>query len=197
MLRDPHAVAGDHRLALHVNPRNPFQLLARQTAGREDVVPGGLSEIGSECFETVGVIGDKDRVEHRRLAGAPRGDVRLEHQLHDALERGGIAADPDLAVFAGDTGRSETRHLDRILRRSEPLQGPFLQRVEDDDRDVPHAAEDAAEGYELCNSVIIRGLLVPGFWPRMKIASACSKSSSTTVPLPIPIDSGRPTLVGS
>ena len=49
----------------------------------------------------------------------------------------------------------------------------------------------------LCSSVIMRGLLVPGFWPMMKIASACSKSSSSTVPLPTPILSGRPTLVGS
>ena len=33
----------------------------------------------------------------------------------------------------------------------------------------------------------MRGWLVPGFWPKMKIASACSKSSSVTVPLPTPI----------
>ncbi|MCY1559417.1 hypothetical protein D9M68_964570 [compost metagenome] len=32
----------------------------------------------------------------------------------------------------------------------------------------------------------IRGWLVPGFWPSTKIASACSKSSKVTLPLPIP-----------
>ena len=46
-------------------------------------------------------------------------------------------------------------------------------------------------------SVIIRGELVPLFWPMTKIASAWAKSSSTTVPLPTPIDGGRPRLVGS
>ena len=45
--------------------------------------------------------------------------------------------------------------------------------------------------------VIIRGELVPVFWPMTKIASAWSKSSRTTVPLPTPIASGRPRLVGS
>jgi hypothetical protein len=33
----------------------------------------------------------------------------------------------------------------------------------------------------------MRGWLVPGFWPMTKMASAWSKSSSVTVPLPIPI----------
>ena len=45
--------------------------------------------------------------------------------------------------------------------------------------------------------VIIRGELVPVFWPMTKIASACSKSSMTTVPLPTPMDAGNPRLVGS
>ncbi|MNI52933.1 hypothetical protein D3C73_1077450 [compost metagenome] len=45
--------------------------------------------------------------------------------------------------------------------------------------------------------LIIRGELVPVFWPITKIASACSKSSSTMVPLPTPITGGRPRLVGS
>jgi hypothetical protein len=45
--------------------------------------------------------------------------------------------------------------------------------------------------------VIIRGWLVPGLWPKHRIRSAWSKSSSVTEPLPMPIESGRPTLVGS
>ncbi|MNJ51328.1 hypothetical protein D3C77_466280 [compost metagenome] len=32
----------------------------------------------------------------------------------------------------------------------------------------------------------MRGWLVPGFWPQTKMASACSKSSNVTVPLPTP-----------
>ena len=39
---------------------------------------------------------------------------------------------------------------------------------------------------------IIRGELVPVFWPMTKMASACSKSSSTIVPLPTPIAGGNP-----
>ena len=43
----------------------------------------------------------------------------------------------------------------------------------------------------------MRGWLVPGFWPKMKIASACSKSASDTVPLPTPICSPSATPDGS
>ena len=46
----------------------------------------------------------------------------------------------------------------------------------------------------LRSSVIVRGLLVPGFWPVTKIASAWSKSSSRTVLSPVPMLSGRHTL---
>ena len=45
--------------------------------------------------------------------------------------------------------------------------------------------------------VSMRGWLVPGLWPTQKMASAWSKSSSVTVPLPTPIDCGSPTLVAS
>ncbi len=43
----------------------------------------------------------------------------------------------------------------------------------------------------------MRGWFVPGLWPMQKMASQCSKSSRRTVPLPEPIDCGRPTLVAS
>jgi hypothetical protein len=49
----------------------------------------------------------------------------------------------------------------------------------------------------LRSEVIILGLFVPGFCPITKIASVASKSSSRTVPLPMPMLSGRPTLVAS
>src|SRR4029077_4527949 len=52
------------------------------------------------------------------------------------LERSHIAANPDLAIFAGDPGRSECRHLDWVLWRGEPLQGMLLQWIEDDNRDA-------------------------------------------------------------
>jgi hypothetical protein len=47
------------------------------------------------------------------------------------------------------------------------------------------------------SDAIILGLLVPGFWPITKIASVASKSSSSTVPFPIPMLIGSPTLVAS
>jgi hypothetical protein len=47
------------------------------------------------------------------------------------------------------------------------------------------------------SGVIIRGLLVPGFCPITKISSVLSKSSSTTVAFPMPMLSGKPTLVAS
>ena len=49
----------------------------------------------------------------------------------------------------------------------------------------------------LRSSPSMRGWLLPGFWPKMKIACACSKSARVTVPLPTPICSGIATLVGS
>ncbi|MNV41984.1 hypothetical protein D3C71_1336410 [compost metagenome] len=49
----------------------------------------------------------------------------------------------------------------------------------------------------LRRAFIMRGWLVPGFWPKTKMALAASKSSSTTVPLPIPTDWMSPTPLAS
>ncbi|MCY1177475.1 hypothetical protein D9M73_177850 [compost metagenome] len=43
----------------------------------------------------------------------------------------------------------------------------------------------------------MRGWLVPGFWPMTKIASACSRSWNTTVPLPTPRVSVMPAPLAS
>ena len=48
-----------------------------------------------------------------------------------------------------------------------------------------------------CSTVSMRGWLVPGFWPMMKMASAFSKSSSCTAPLPMPIVCLSPTPLDS
>ncbi|MNT00340.1 hypothetical protein D3C72_1347680 [compost metagenome] len=47
------------------------------------------------------------------------------------------------------------------------------------------------------SSASMRGWLVPGFCPKMKIASAHSKSCSETVPLPTPICGRMPLPLGS
>ena len=50
-----------------------------------------------------------------------------------------------------------------------------------------------APRFAAASSVVsMRGWLVPGFCPTTKMASATSKSSSWTVPLPTPMDSFRP-----
>ena len=41
----------------------------------------------------------------------------------------------------------------------------------------------------VCSEVSIRGWLVPGFWPKMKIAFAVSRSCRWTEPLPEPMTS--------
>ncbi len=48
-----------------------------------------------------------------------------------------------------------------------------------------------------CRSCRKRGLLVPVFWPKKKIASQCSKSSTTEVPTGEPISAFRATDVVS
>lgn len=48
-----------------------------------------------------------------------------------------------------------------------------------------------------CSVPIMRGWFVPGLWPMERISSVWSKSSSETVPLPMPMDCGKPTLVAS
>ena len=47
------------------------------------------------------------------------------------------------------------------------------------------------------SSPSMRGWLVAGFWPKISSVSACSKSSSVTVPLPMPTVCGKPRLVAS
>ncbi len=48
-----------------------------------------------------------------------------------------------------------------------------------------------------CNVPIMRGWLVPGLWPKEKINRNGRNPPASTVPLPTPIDCGRPTLVAS
>ena len=115
--------------------------------------------------------------------------MRLQHQLHDALERRDIAADADLAILAGDPRLAEGRHLDRILRCGKALERALAQRVEHDDR---HAAA--------------RRVVQLGQHPRAVGARVLADDEDRLGmreiveqhgPLPIPMLSGRPTLVGS
>ena len=47
------------------------------------------------------------------------------------------------------------------------------------------------------SSPSMRGWLVAGFWPKMRMVSASSKSARVTMPLPMPTVAGKPRLVAS
>ena len=79
---------------------------------------------------------DEGEIQHRLSPRANGRFVRFENKLHHALQRRDVAADADLAIFAGDPGRAESRHLDRVLRRGEPLERAFTQRVHGHDRNA-------------------------------------------------------------
>src|SRR6516225_2913130 len=102
MLRDPHAVADNNGVRPHVDIRHTLQLVARQTAGAQYVFPARVAEIIGEGLEAVGVPRDELDIEYWFAAGLKRLVMRLHHQLHHALEGRHIAADADLAIFAGD-----------------------------------------------------------------------------------------------
>src|SRR6201997_349552 len=64
MLRDPHAVAHNNGFRPHVDIRHTLQLVARQTADTQYVVPARLAEIAGEGLEAVGVRRDEIDIEY-------------------------------------------------------------------------------------------------------------------------------------
>src|SRR5215469_15461842 len=121
MLRDPHAVANNNGWRPHVDVRHTLQLLARQTTDAQYVFPTRVAEIVGEGLEAVGVPRDELDIEYRFGAVSKRRVMRLQHQLHNSFEGRDIAADADLAIFAGDSGLAKRRHFYRILRCRKPL----------------------------------------------------------------------------
>ena len=118
-----------------------------------------------------------------------RGIVGFDHRLHHALERGDVAADAHLVDSVELIG------VDVSVTISTGLCGAW-KRSSARSRSGLNEMIGAPRREALRRVVIMRGLLVPGFWPKMKIASAWSKSSSSTVPLPTPMrfrqaDAGR------
>jgi hypothetical protein len=89
-----------------------------------------------------------------------------------------------LEVLGGDGGAAG-RVVPDLLGVDEALQQRGLAQGVDAMMAQPRRAA--------CWRVVsMRGWLVPGFWPMTKIASARSKSSRLTVPLPTPSVSPRP-----
>src|SRR5215467_4839655 len=114
MLRDPRAVADNDGLRPHVDVRHTLQLVTRQTADAQYVFPCRAAEILGEGLEAVSVPRDELDIEYWFAAGLKRLVMRLQHQLHDAFECCDIAADTDLAIFAGDSGLAKRRHFHRV-----------------------------------------------------------------------------------
>ena len=55
----------------------------------------------------------------------------------------------------------------------------------------------APRRFAISSALSMRGWLVPGFWPTMRMSSALWTSSRLTLPLPMPMTSARATDVDS
>src|SRR3984885_12489030 len=106
MLRNPHPVANDHGLRVHIARRHSLNLIAREAGHAQDVVPVGTPQIFGECYETMRMLLDKCEIEDGLPTFLDSYFVRLEHELHDALQRRHIAANADLAIFARNLRRT-------------------------------------------------------------------------------------------
>ena len=138
-------------------------------------------QIGVQLGEAVGVVADERVVEHPARGVRPR-----EQHLHHPLEQRDVAVDPHGQVQVGErVARAEQM-------RGEMDRGRILLGVRVGEPEEPGSASGliamiVAPCFFACSSeVSIRGWLVPGFCPTMRMRSVCSKSSSVTVPLPMP-----------
>ena len=129
VLRDTHAVGDDRGVRSGVGLGDAFELLAAQSAFLLDVRPLRRPQVRRQRVESLGMRRDEIMVDH---AAALR--IHFQERLHDALERGRVAARPDLVVGGRDRGGAVGRHFDEVLRIGEALQRPLAQRVEHDDR---------------------------------------------------------------
>ena len=96
------------------------------------------------------------------------------------LQKGLIAADADLEIIVRQWRVRKAERGRRIPadsgKPSRPASFSGLM-----------ATIVAPARFACCSAVSIRGWFVPGFCPRIRISSVFSKSSSVTVPLPMPM----------
>ena len=83
------------------------------------------------------MISDEIPVENAGTAFGKAFSIERHEGLHDPLQHRDIATDLHQIVGRGDRRRTQRQHLDRVLRRCEPLQPALAQRVEDDNRHSP------------------------------------------------------------
>ena len=144
---------------------------------RASVVPAmRVGRAPAKSSKPAGVLVDEvaGRAPHPAAASsAPAGAV---HEPGSSAE---VAADPDLQEQVGDPVAA-TDDPAWLLRILEPQQAGLRQRIDGDDRRAARLASSRAES--------MRGWLVPGFCPTMKIRSAYVEVlAGVTVPLPMPI----------
>ena len=159
VLGDAHSVADDDIFGLGVDIGRGLDVGAGQPGHGFDGLPGRRLEILKQRLQADRVGGDEDPVEQPLAAGCEICGVGGDQRLHHALEHGDVAPDLELIIGRRDRGRAKRRHLDRILRRGEPLQTALPQRVEHDNRRAAlrHLTQSAEHAWMVGAGVVSDG----------------------------------------
>ena len=134
MLGDPHPVVEDDALRLGIDVGGGLDVRSRQPGSFLDRIPGGRVEVRQQLIESGRVICNEFAVENTRSAFGKAFGIKRHEALHDTFQHRDVAADLHQIIGRSDRRRTQGQHLDRVLRRGEPLQPALAQRVEDDDR---------------------------------------------------------------
>ena len=133
----------------------------------------------ASASKPLGVVLDEVVVEHRAAALL----VELDEHLAERLEQRLVAAEPDLAG---------TRRRAACRGRGAPSRDCGLSKCSSPaSRSGLIATIRPPCFFAFSSRVSMRGAFVPGFWPAIRIRSACSMSSSETDALPMPIVCGE------
>ena len=117
VVRNPHRPREDRPLALEINLRRGFDLVAINAAGRFDGRPVGRIDCRAIRLIPFGVIANVCLVDA----------TTLEHNLRDAGEERDVAADRRHEIPVGDTG-SEKQTPD-VARHLESLEPEFFEWI--------------------------------------------------------------------
>lgn len=110
VLRQAHAIVGDHGLRADVFIGGSFEIGATQAAHPLDVIPTHASQIIGERFEAPCMGLDEADVQH--APAIPTGAViRLQHGLAQAYDRGAVAACTDQVILRADLRVCGRQHL--------------------------------------------------------------------------------------
>ncbi len=130
VLRQPHAPARDHALALGVDLGQRVDILLRYARLRDDVRPALRAQVFDKVAEANGVLAHKVHVDQARAAVPHRLVVQFGEALGHALDQGKVAAQLRLHEHRGDLGTGAGQHLHRMLRAGKTLHATFAQRID-------------------------------------------------------------------